>query len=217
MSVFCSESLLLSAGIEYKNKQPISTIEHILSHMFHEDADYQTLLYHYDKALQGIENVYFSHAFFCDMKHAIRIDEKRRILLYYYQDQINIGVPWAYPHQITLIGTLAELASNKDDTLRLLLKDLNTLPTLSFFLKYYLHMPHSQYDIQVAEKGYIVNQFLYIILDNHITFEWIDSQHEKKGLYIADTWWEPNERIIEDLTTINLLEFGKKYAGFWGR
>ncbi len=217
MPVFSSESLLLFAGIEYEKKQPISTIEHILSDIFHEETDYQSLLHHYDNALKGIENAHFSHAFFCDMKHAIRIDENGRILLYYYQDQINIGIPWTYPHQITQIGTFEEPESNEDETLSLLLKDLKTLSALSFLLKYYFHMPQSECRIQAVAEGYIVNDFLQIILDSHITFEWIDSQNEKTGLYIADTWWETNENIMRDLTTMSLLEFGKKYAGFWGR
>lgn len=216
MPVFCSESLLLFADIE-NEKKPVSTIEHILSDIFHEETDYQSLLQQYDNALKGMENAYFSYASFCDMKHAIRIDETGRVLLYYYQDQLSIGIPWTYPHQITQIGTLEKTEGNEDETWGLLLKDLNTLPTLSFLLKYYLHMPQSRYCMQTVEEGYIVNDFLKIILDSHITFEWMDSQNEQMGLYIADTWWETNEQIMEDLTSMNLLEFGKKYNGFWGR
>ena len=63
----------------------------------------------------------------------------------------------------------------------------------------------------------MVNGFLKIIVDDHITFQWVDSllnYHEK---YIADSWAETKEDIIKDLTNMSLLKFGKKYLAFWGR
>ena len=38
-----------------------------------------------------------------------------------------------------------------------------------------------------------------------------------KEKYICDVWWYSKEDIFKDMTKINLLKFGKKYNGFWGK
>ena len=136
MSVFSSESVLMWAGVDSERKQSTSTIEHVLADIFHEQTDYQSLLRYYGDALKGIENTYFSYAHFLDAKHAIQIGDNGQILLYYYQDQINIGIPWVYPHQITQIGMIEKAEGSKDVILNRLLNDLQTLSVLSFLLKY---------------------------------------------------------------------------------
>ncbi len=218
MAVFCAKSMLRNAGIDIESwhkydKEPLgSTTEHILSDVFKEQTDYRTLLDHYSEALQGNENAYFSYADFCDKNHAIRIDGAGNIILYFYQDRPQIGTPWDYPHLITRIGTVDDNATSRS-----VLNDLKKLSALDFFMKYYIRGKENADCINSIPEGYLVNGFLKIIVDDHITFQWVDlllNYHEK---YIADSWAETKEDIIKDLTNMSLLKFGKKYLACWGR
>lgn len=219
-SVFCAESKLRNAGIEielehsYKQKPliSISAINRILIDLYNEQADYRTLLIYYSEALQGNENVYFSYADFCDKNHAIRINTDGHILLYYYQDRPQIGLPWDYPHLITYIGAVDKNVSSCS-----VMNDLKELSALDYLLKYYVREAERVHSMDAVSDGYLVNGFLRIIIDDHITFQWIDSFNNHHEEYIADSWAETKEDIINDLTNINLLQFGRKYIGFWGR
>lgn len=218
MGVFCSESKLRIAGFAivegdpYKKKPSDSTRDYILSEVFKEQADCRTLLNFYSDALKGNENIYFSFAIFCDKNHAVRIDQNGNILLYYYQDRPQIGVPWDYPHLITPIGTVEKNVPSCS-----VMNDLKKLSALDYLLKYYVREAENVHSIDAVSEGFLVNEFLKIIIDDHITFQWIDSFCNHHEEYIADSWAETKEDIIKDLTNINLLKFGKKYIGFWGR
>ncbi|MBQ8414618.1 MAG: hypothetical protein IJX58_05170, partial [Clostridia bacterium] len=80
-AVFCSESLIRNKRIDVRTKSNGKikkvnfTKEYVLSDIFKEEADYDTIMHHYSEARQGKENQYFSIAYFIDKKHAIRIDE----------------------------------------------------------------------------------------------------------------------------------------------
>ena len=132
-AVFCSESLIRNKIIDVraksngKIKKVNFTKEYVLSDIFKEEADYDTLMHHYSEACKGKENQYFSFVYFIDKKHAIRIDENNNIILYYYQDLPRIGIPWNYPHLITCIGT-----TDKDATLISVINELKRMPTHDF-------------------------------------------------------------------------------------
>ena len=217
-SVFCSESKLRNRrdDIKSRNSGKIqmsdSALKYILSDVFGELADYDTLCHYYSEALQGRENQYFSFADFCDKKHAIRIDSDNNILLYNYQDEPQIGIPWNYPHLIACIGSI-----DKNTDLNSVMKDLSEMSTLDFLLKYYFHRTDSIRTITPVDDGYFVDGFMKIIIDDHISFKWVDLNHNDQEKYIADPWWASKEDIIRDLTSMNLLKFGKEYIGFWGR
>lgn len=216
-AVFCALSKLRDlkdevAHKQKKNKVLNDRIEYILSIVFKEQANYDILQHYYLEALQSKENIYFSFAYFCDKKHAIRIDGSGNILLYFYQDNIRIGVPWNYPHLITCIGTTDKYAN-----LYSFVHEFKKMSTLDYFLKYFLHKDKSTHVINSICEGYLVDGFLKIIIDDHITFQWEDSSHNCQEKYIADSWGWTKKDIICDLTNIPLLKFGKKYAGYWGR
>lgn len=217
-AVFCSESLIRNKRIDIraksngKIKKVNFTREYILSNMFKEEADYNTLMQHYFEARQGKENQHFSIAYFLDKKHTIRIDENNNIIFYYYQDLPRIGIPWNYPHSITCIGR-----ADNGQTLRSVIKDLKKLPALDFLLKYYFKKSEVDHKIDEIEDGYLIDGFLKIIANPHVVFCWLDSDNNWQEQYISDPWWSTKEEVLYDLTNMNLLKYGKKYDGFWGR
>jgi len=217
-AVFCASSKLIIHNIEIESMHLCndnvddSAIKCILHDIFEEPIEYDCLLNYYSEALYGIENVCFSYAHIYDTKHAIRIDKDNNILLYYYQDTIPLGIPWDYPHLITCIGSLDD-----NGEISAVLNDLKELSTLDFLLKYYIHENTNALIIKPICEGYRVNDFLSVIIDTHISFEWTDSNHCRQKKYIADTWGETNDDIISDLTSMNLIDFGKEYDGFWGK
>lgn len=219
MDVFCSMSKLSNAGFAiikkdpYKEQPSESTREYILSDVFHEQADYRTLLNAYSDALKGNENIYFSFAVFCDKRHAVRIDEEGNILLYFYQDTPEVYVPWDYPHLITRIGTVAANTAPRS-----VLKDFQkNKSALDYLLEYYIGVKKTEYRVEEIPEGYLINDFLKILIDTHITFQWTDSMQNQHEQYIADVWAHTKKEILKDLTTMSLLKFGKIYHGFWGR
>lgn len=221
-AVFCAMSKFRNASNKNTlahqcEKEPFELIiEHILSDIFEEQVSYQTLLYYYEDALLGNDNVFFSHAYFCDTVHAIRLDKERKILLYFYQDKIRMGkkpvLPWEYPHLITCIGTA-------DDNMNIysVLLDLKSISVLDFFLKYFIHSTKRELTINQIANGYLVNDSLKIIINDHITFQWIESPQIHQEMYIADSWGETKEEIMDNLTHMSFLKFGKEYLAFWGR
>ena len=132
--------------------------------------------------------------------------------MYFYQDEIQIGIPWEYPHLITRIGSL-----NENVNLCSVLDDIENLSILDFFLKYYIRREECVYCINSISEGYLINGFLRIIINEHITLQWMDSYKNNQEQYIADLWWETREDVLKDMTNLCLLKFGKKYIGFWGR
>ena len=217
-AVFCSESLIRNKIIDVraksngKIKKVNFTKEYVLSDIFKEEADYDTLMHHYSEACKGKENQYFPFAYFIDKKHAIRIDENNNIILYYYQDLPRIGIPWSYPHLITCIGT-----TDKDTTLISVINDLKRMTTLDFLLKYYFKKTEVEHRIDSIEEGYLIDGFLKIIANPHVVFCWLDSDNNWQEQYISDPWWSTKEEVLHDLTSMNLMKYGKKYEGFWGR
>lgn len=217
-AVFCAESKLINKRIDVraksngKIKKVNFTKEYVLSDIFKEEADYDTLMHHYSEAHQGKENQYFPFAYFIDKKHAIRIDENNNIIFYYYQDLPRIGVPWNYPHLITRIGT-----ADKDATLLSVINDLKRMTTLDFLLKYFFKKTEFDHKIDEIEEGYLIDGFLKIIADPHVVFCWLDSDNNWQEQYISDPWWSTKEEVLHDLTSMNLMKYGKKYEGFWGR
>lgn len=217
-AVFCAESLIRNRRVDIREeskgkiKKVNFTKEYVLSGIFKEETDYDTLMHYYFEAFYGKENQYFSLARFYDKKHAIRIDKDNNIILYYYQDLPRITVPWNYPHLITCIGTI-----DKDVTISSVLKDLKKMSALDFLLKYYLKKKEAIHKINPIKEGYFIDDFLKIIVDMHVTFHWLDSNNNWQEQYISDPWWSTKEEIIYDLTSMNLLKYGKKYDGFWGR
>ena len=217
-AVFCSESLIRNKKVEIRakssgnTKRVCLTREYILSEVFKEETDYDTLVHHYSEACQGKENQYFLSAHFYDKTHAIRIDENNNIVLYYYQDFPRIRVTWNYPHLITCIGTI-----DQGENLTTVLKDLEKLTVLDFLLKYYFKKTEVKHNIVSIEEGYLIDGYLKIIANPHVIFCWLDSNNNWQQKYISDQWWSTKEEILHDLTSMNLLEYGKKYDAFWGR
>ena len=217
-AVFCSESLIRNKRIDIraksngKIKKVNFTKEYVLSDIFKEEADYDTLMHHYSEARQGKENQYFPFAYFIDKKHAIRIDENNNVVLYYYQDLPRIGVPWNYPHLITRIGT-----ADKCATLRSVINDFKKLSTLDFLLKYCFKKTEVDHKIDEIEEGYLIDGFLKVIANPHVVFCWLDSDNNWQEQYISDPCWSTKEEVLHDLTSMNFLKYGKKYVGFFGR
>ena len=217
-AVFCSESLIRNKRIDVraksngKIKKVNFTKEYVLSDIFKEEADYDTLMHHYSEARQGKENQYFPFAYFIDKKHAIRIDENNNVVLYYYQDLPRIGVPWNYPHLITRIGT-----ADKCATLRSVINDFKKLSTLDFLLKYCFKKTEVDHKIDEIEEGYLIDGFLKVIANPHVVFCWLDSDNNWQEQYISDPCWSTKEEVLHDLTSMNFLKYGKKYVGFFGR
>ena len=132
--------------------------------------------------------------------------------MYFYQDRLKLGIPWEYPHLITCIGF-----ANANLSLRSVLNDLKNVFAFDFFFKYYFHRCNYGHSIACISEGYLIDGFLKIVINEHITFQWKDSDNNIREQYIADSWSEPNEDILRDMTNMNLIKFGKEYIGFWGR
>ena len=211
--VFCAESVIKNILKDSKaNRKAVRAFskDEILSQAFGEDIGYDSLCAYYLSALQGIDNCYFSSAYFFDKTHAIRVDEDNKVLLYYYQDILHIGIPWNYPHKITCIGY-----SDEGTPLCTVIDDLKQMCIHDFLLKYYIKK-ENVHDISRAESGCFIGN-IKILIDEHIVFQWQDDIGIIKELYIADSWYYSTDQILADTMRLNLLEFGRKYCGFWGK
>lgn len=185
-------------------------VDRILSEVFGEKLDSQTLMHYYSDAVRGKANPYFWCAAFLDKDHAVRVDDDGNILLYYYQDRPRLGLPWDYPGLITCIGKIAENGSPDE-----VLKDIKKLPVLDFLLKYYIGAETGTHSISTVSDGYMINDFLKVTIKWRVVFEWINSEDVHKEKYISDQWWYTKEEVMHDLETPNLLKYGKKYDAFW--
>lgn len=212
-SVFCAESMIRIMQDEIEKRAGTSATEFILQNVFKEQTDLETLRTAYSEAVGGKENFYFPLAYFCDKKHAVRI-ENGKILLYSYQDVVDIGVPWDYPHLITEIGSTPQ-----GSDLTTVMNDLKKRSALDFLLKYYYHQAIGEHAVRTIPYGFVVDDDFEIRIDDHdhITFQILNSDRDVKEKYIADAWNESPEVILHDLLNMDLLKFGKKYLAFWGK
>lgn len=60
------------------------------------------------------------------------------------------------------------------------------------------------------------NIYLYHIaaLEEEIYSQIVPWYYVDSKKYIGDTWWEEDEKIIEDLKELSLIEFYKLYKGY---
>ena len=90
----------------------------------------------------------------------------------------------------------------------------------------YLDITNTGKDNEFFEIMYRVKPDLGVKLSEHIYLHHISNKLEIKGkkilpwecidskIYIADTWWESDEDIIDDMNKLSIIEFLSKYKGY---
>lgn len=74
-----------------------------------------------------------------------------------------------------------------------------------------MHKIKNDLAVSLSEHIYLHHISDNVFLNNEriVPWECIDSK-----IYISDTWWEKDEEIIFDLTSLSLVEFMAKYKGY---
>lgn len=219
-SVFCLNSLIRNDYPNFRSdikkmKSGLITQESLsenLLRLFGENKTYAEMKELYYSLMKGEENEEFSFGYSVDRSHVIVINEDKDILLYYYQDFLRVAkqplFPWEYPDSISKIGNSLGFSTEE------VLSDFQILSFLDFFIKYNVKPNHLLKDHSIAHDNntYIVDDYLTIAIDSHVNFHYSTTEE-----YISDVWWYDDEEIIRDITTMTLLQYGKKYTGYWGR
>ena len=219
-SVFCMKSFIMNHYPNFlsdikKMKSGLITQESLAENLlwlFRENKTYAEMIELYYSLMKGEKNEEFSFGYSVDRNHVIVINESKDILVYYYQDFLRVAkqplFPWDYPHMISKIGNSLGFSSEE------VLLDFQTLCCLDFFIKYNAitnRLPNT-HSIARNDSTYIIDDILSITIDSHVVF-----CYSTNATYISDSWWYDEKEIIRDLTSMTLLQYGKKYTGYWGR
>lgn len=215
-SLQCLKSLML-IKYSYNKYQSINdffnvhTREEILKDLFNINYSYEMINMRYDDACNMMkDNDFFVLSYKINDSYNLKISEK--IQIFYYDERFEINgnklFRWDYPEKISCLGNRFDYGDEE------IMSDFISLNMISYYLKYCLgHKNIKQWtlnNIVSTNTGYIVNDVLSIVLDEHISFF-----HDDRHTYISDTWWNTNEEIINDLSNMSPAEFGVKYKAFW--
>lgn len=212
----------------------VYTKDVLLCELFRDQYQYGYLKEKYYEFRKHKNNDLFVEVYQASKKYYFAI-KGDRFSLYTMRNSFSVKgrrvFEWSYPSGIY------EMGKTNGNSIDVIANDFKTLCTSDFYTKYFYAIDnsntfekpilrqdfvdvickHYNWSLQGADV-YMLNDALATLLDGyHVYFFTVKNGKVQCDslTYISDIWWETNEEVLRDLTSIPIMKYGTRYVAQW--